>query len=285
MTHPTPPHPTPPNPHPPSTPRLQRLHLRLRPDRLRQDAHDERHQYACDGGPRHQLPRAGRSVRHQGRPAGRGGCLAGGCPVWGGWVGGLVGGWVSGWGWLNQTATCRSLSSLCSLHNSNLDRPAPIHTRACHARPPQVEYRITVQMLEIYNENLRDLLGDGGTPRLEILSTQASGCNVPGAVQVGARQGGAGGLGAWGVLRRALAIGAVVFDRGQTWKKTETQPKSLQTTHCTPTRNHPPLTPPSPTMPPQIEVEDSEDVISLMARGAANRATSETKMNDRSSRR
>lgn len=50
----------------------------------------------------------------------------------------------------------------------------------------QVEYKITVQMLEIYNENLRDLLnGDRSAPnRLDILSTQASGCNVPGAVQV-----------------------------------------------------------------------------------------------------
>jgi hypothetical protein len=48
-------------------------------------------------------------------------------------------------------------------------------------------------MLEIYNETLRDLLADGASAgaRLDILSTQASGCNVPGAVQV--RGGGAGG--------------------------------------------------------------------------------------------
>lgn len=42
-------------------------------------------------------------------------------------------------------------------------------------------------MLEIYNENLRDLLADGRSytsARLEILATQASGCNVPGATQV-----------------------------------------------------------------------------------------------------
>lgn len=39
-------------------------------------------------------------------------------------------------------------------------------------------------MLEIYNENLRDLLTEGGGGRLDILSTQASGCNVPGAMQV-----------------------------------------------------------------------------------------------------
>ena len=73
-------------------------------------------------------------------------------------------------------------------------------------------------MLEIYNETLRDLLagfaaatataagtaarssrsssgGGGGScggghsgQRLEILSTVASGCNVPGAVQVGLRE-------------------------------------------------------------------------------------------------
>jgi kinesin family protein C2/C3 len=57
---------------------------------------------------------------------------------------------------------------------------------------PQVDYTITVQMLEIYNETLRDLLGDqgGAGGRLDILSTQASGCNVPGATQVG-RGGGA----------------------------------------------------------------------------------------------
>lgn len=41
-------------------------------------------------------------------------------------------------------------------------------------------------MLEIYNENLRDLLVDsrGGVNKLDILATQASGCNVPGATQV-----------------------------------------------------------------------------------------------------
>jgi hypothetical protein len=43
-------------------------------------------------------------------------------------------------------------------------------------------------MLEIYNENLRDLLVDSrncGANKLDILATQASGCNVPGATQVG----------------------------------------------------------------------------------------------------
>ena len=36
---------------------------------------------------------------------------------------------------------------------------------------------------------------------------------------------------------------------------------------------------------PKLVVGSSSDIIELMARGAANRATSETKMNDRSSRR
>jgi len=83
------------------------------------------------------------------------------------------------------------------------------------SRRGEIEYRITVQMLEIYNETLRDLLagereggggqaggagggggaggrgngnanegGGGAAPKLEILSTLASGCNVPGATQV-----------------------------------------------------------------------------------------------------
>jgi hypothetical protein len=34
----------------------------------------------------------------------------------------------------------------------------------------------------------------------------------------------------------------------------------------------------------QLEVQNAEDVVALMARGASQRATSETKMNDRSSR-
>jgi kinesin family protein C2/C3 len=103
------------------------------------------------------------------------------------------------------------------------------------ARRGEIEYRITVQMLEIYNEQLRDLLvgagggsgesasgGNGGpnaaapTQKLEILSTLASGCNVPGAVQV--------------------------------------------------------------------EVRTADDVARLMRRGARNRATGGTRMNERSSR-
>lgn len=73
-------------------------------------------------------------------------------------------------------------------------------------------------MLEIYNEALRDLLSDdrSAANRLDILATQASGCNVPGATQV--------------------------------------------------------------------EVCSAAEVAALMAAGARQRATSETKMNDRSSR-
>ncbi len=41
-------------------------------------------------------------------------------------------------------------------------------------------------MLEIYNESIRDLLSDdqGGSAKLDILSTQPSGLNVPGAMQI-----------------------------------------------------------------------------------------------------
>lgn len=43
-----------------------------------------------------------------------------------------------------------------------------------------------VQLLEIYNEALRDLLEDRRTAaKLEIRSTERSGVNVPGARQVG----------------------------------------------------------------------------------------------------
>lgn len=51
----------------------------------------------------------------------------------------------------------------------------------------QVQYTIKVQMLEIYNETLRDLLSPDQSRenRLDILSTQSSGSNVPGATQVG----------------------------------------------------------------------------------------------------
>lgn len=83
----------------------------------------------------------------------------------------------------------------------------------------QVTHEFRVQMLEIYNENLRDLLVDGRSNlpnKLEILATQSSGCNVPGAIQ--------------------------------------------------------------------IDVSDAADVANLMAKGASQRATCETKMNDRSSR-
>ncbi|WIA16158.1 hypothetical protein OEZ85_012873 [Tetradesmus obliquus] len=86
-------------------------------------------------------------------------------------------------------------------------------------REDEYEYTFRVQMLEIYNENLRDLLADGrshASARLDILATQASGCNVPGATQV--------------------------------------------------------------------DVCGADDVAALMSKGASQRATSETKMNDRSSR-
>ena len=53
----------------------------------------------------------------------------------------------------------------------------------------QVEYDIRVQLLEIYNENLRDLLvGDVEARQqrsLQLNSQARSGCNVPDAIQVG----------------------------------------------------------------------------------------------------
>ena len=52
----------------------------------------------------------------------------------------------------------------------------------------QTQYMIKVQMLEIYNESLRDLFRAGGgsqAAKLELLNTQASGCNVRNAEQVG----------------------------------------------------------------------------------------------------
>lgn len=49
----------------------------------------------------------------------------------------------------------------------------------------QVTYEIKAQMLEIYNESLRDLLVRKDTStKLDILSTQSSGCNVPNATKV-----------------------------------------------------------------------------------------------------
>lgn len=50
-----------------------------------------------------------------------------------------------------------------------------------------MRYVIRVQLLEIYNEQLRDLLSDAeaGCPqRLDIRNTAASGLNVPDARQV-----------------------------------------------------------------------------------------------------
>ena len=50
----------------------------------------------------------------------------------------------------------------------------------------QISYEIRVQLLEIYNEQLRDLLDiTRSQKRLEIRSTERSGLNVPDAIQVG----------------------------------------------------------------------------------------------------
>lgn len=100
-----------------------------------------------------------------------------------------------------------------------------INTRALHdlfeqrdERMDEVQYTIRVQLLEVYNENVRDLLAVGSDVQrsLSIVSTLGSGANVPDATT--------------------------------------------------------------------IEVRCAEDVEKVMERGAKNRATAETKMNDRSSR-
>ena len=49
----------------------------------------------------------------------------------------------------------------------------------------QAEYAVRVQLLEIYNEQLRDLLDCGRSGRrLDIRNTERSGLNVPEATQV-----------------------------------------------------------------------------------------------------
>lgn len=49
----------------------------------------------------------------------------------------------------------------------------------------QATYDIRVQLLEIYNEQLRDLLDDRNRgKKLEIRCTERSGVNVPDAIQV-----------------------------------------------------------------------------------------------------
>ncbi|GLC61873.1 hypothetical protein PLESTB_001813300 [Pleodorina starrii] len=53
-------------------------------------------------------------------------------------------------------------------------------------REGETSYVITAQMLEIYNESIRDLLTEDQSAinKLDILSTQPSGLNVPGATQI-----------------------------------------------------------------------------------------------------
>jgi hypothetical protein len=75
----------------------------------------------------------------------------------------------------------------------------------------QVEYSISVQLLEIYNESVRDLLVSDAEARqqrsLQLVNTKGSGANVPDAKQVrgwgrggmrrGATAGGGAGCGNW----------------------------------------------------------------------------------------
>ena len=58
----------------------------------------------------------------------------------------------------------------------------PMHPHWHHV---QVQYSIRVQLLEIYNEQLRDLLDTSRVPKkLNIQNTERSGLNVPDAIQV-----------------------------------------------------------------------------------------------------
>jgi Kinesin motor domain len=54
-----------------------------------------------------------------------------------------------------------------------------------HKLATQANYDIRVQLLEIYNEQLRDLLDDRNRgKKLDIRCTERSGVNVPDAIQV-----------------------------------------------------------------------------------------------------
>lgn len=59
----------------------------------------------------------------------------------------------------------------------------------------QVAYQVKVTLMEVYNEQLRDLLAapssNGDARRLDIRSTAASGTNVPNATQVRSGSGAA----------------------------------------------------------------------------------------------
>jgi hypothetical protein len=66
--------------------------------------------------------------------------------------------------------------ALGSLPARRAPQPTPAWPRL------QVEYDIQVQMLEIYNEALRDLLADTPGVRLDIMTSEASGENVPNVI-------------------------------------------------------------------------------------------------------
>ena len=72
------------------------------------------------------------------------------------------------------------------------DAHTPPRTHIPHPPHPhaQIEYNIRVQLLEIYNESLRDLLVSEADARaqrpLQLVTTQRSGNNVPDAIQASA---------------------------------------------------------------------------------------------------
>ena len=70
------------------------------------------------------------------------------------------------------------------LGDADKSRLSRLSARPCCA-VLQCEYEIQVQLLEIYNEQLRDLLDNTKShSRLDIRNTERSGLNVPDAIQV-----------------------------------------------------------------------------------------------------
>jgi hypothetical protein len=140
----------------------------------------------------------------------------------------------------------------------------------------QVVYSIQVQMLEIYNESLRDLLLDTASAssagnRLELLATQASGCNVPGATQV---------CMVYCLCNSCLACVAA----GLSWISSIIMLNILFQVFFFPSHSQSFEHAVDLSTGMQITVADTADVMAMMARGARNRHSAETKMNSRSSR-
>ena len=178
--------PTRPPAHPPTLCcRLQRVHLCLRPDGQRQDPHHEWHRHWAVRGAGHQLPRPGRPLRAQPPAHRRGG--AAGCFS-------LLGGLLVHDAWTERrpaapAAACLLPICLPSAVLAVFPSPCCLPILLSQLLSPlQVEYSISVQLLEIYNEAIRDLLVSDAEARqqrsLPLVNSQRSGFNVPDAIQV-----------------------------------------------------------------------------------------------------